>query len=44
MDKQAIITRLSTLDLSKYPYFEIKELIRELGIVGFIKFTLHLVR
>ena len=28
MDKQAVITRLSTLDLSRYPYFEIKELIR----------------
>ena len=41
MDKQAVITRLSTLDLSRYPYFEIKELIRELGIVGLIKFTLH---
>ena len=26
MDKQAVITRLSTLDLSRYPYFEIKEL------------------
>ena len=41
MDKQTIINRLEALDLSQYPYFEIKELIRELGRVGFIIFTLH---
>lgn len=41
MDKQTIINRLEALDLSQYPYFEIKELIRELGNVGFIIFTLH---
>lgn len=41
MDKQTIIDRLEALDLSQYPYFEIKELIRELGRVGFIIFTLH---
>ena len=34
MDKQTIINRLEALDLSQYPYFEIKELIRELGNVG----------
>ena len=39
MDKQTIINRLEALDLSQYPYFEIKELIRELGNVGFIIFT-----
>lgn len=36
-----IINRLKTLDLSQYPYFEIRELIREFGKVGFIIFTLH---
>lgn len=41
MNKQTIINRLEALDLSQYPYFEIKELIRELGKVGFIIFTLH---
>lgn len=41
MDKQTIINRLEALDLSQYPYFEIKELIREFGKVGFIIFTLH---
>ena len=41
MDKQTIINRLEALDLSQYPYFEIKELIREFGRVGFIIFTLH---
>lgn len=41
MDKQTIINRLEALDLSQYPYSEIKELIRELGRVGFIIFTLH---
>ena len=41
MDKQMIINRLKTLDLSQYPYFEIRELIREFGKVGFIIFTLH---
>lgn len=41
MDKQMIINRLETLDLSQYPYFEIRELIREFGKVGFIIFTLH---
>ena len=41
MDKQTIINRLEALELSQYPYFEIKELIRELGRVGFIIFTLH---
>ena len=29
MNKQTIINRLEALDLSQYPYFEIKELIRE---------------
>ena len=41
MNKQTIINRLEALDLSQYPYFEIKELIRDLGKVGFIIFTLH---
>lgn len=41
MDKQTIINRLEALDLSQYPYFEIQELIRELGRVGFVIFTLH---
>lgn len=41
MDKQTIINRLEALDLSQYPYFEIRELIREFGKVGFIIFTLH---
>lgn len=41
MDKQTIINRLEALDLSQYPYFEIRELIRELGKVGFVIFTLH---
>lgn len=41
MDKQTIINRLEALDLSRYPYFEIRELIRELGKVGFVIFTLH---
>lgn len=41
MDKQTIINRLEVLDLSQYPYFEIRELIRELGKVGFVIFTLH---
>lgn len=41
MDKQTIINRLKALDLSQYPYFEIRELIRELGKVGFVIFTLH---
>ena len=36
MNKQTIINRLEALDLSQYPYFEIKELIRDLGKVGFI--------
>ena len=31
MNKQTIINRLEALDLSQYPYFEIKELIRDLG-------------
>ena len=39
MNKQTIINRLEALDLSQYPYFEIKELIRDLGKVGFIIFT-----
>lgn len=34
MNKQTIINRLEALDLSQYPYFEIKELIRDLGKVG----------
>ena len=41
MDKQTIINRLEALDLSQYPYFEIRELIRELGKVRFVIFTLH---
>ena len=41
MDKQTIINRLEALDLSQYPYYEIRELIRELGRVGFIIMTLH---
>lgn len=41
MDKQTIINRLEALDLSQYPYFEIRELIRGFGKVGFIIFTLH---
>lgn len=41
MDKQTIINRLEALDLSQYPYFEIRELIRKFGKVGFIIFTLH---
>lgn len=41
MNKQTIINRLETLELSRYPYWEIKELIREFGMVGFIRFTLH---
>lgn len=41
MDKRTIINRLEALDLSQYPYCEIKELIQELGHVGFIILTLH---
>lgn len=41
MDVGEIINNLRELNLSKYPYFEAKELIRNFGEVGCITFTLH---
>lgn len=41
METKDIICELNKLDLSKYPYFRTKELIREFKRIGFIIFTLH---
>lgn len=41
MNIEEVINKLKELNLSKYPYFEAKELIRNFGEVGFITFTLH---
>lgn len=41
MSVKVTLDRLRALDLSKYPYFEAKELFRDLGQVGFIINTLH---
>ena len=41
MNSEATLKKLRELDLSKYPYFEVKELFRDLGQVGFIISTLH---
>lgn len=41
MSVEATLDKLRALDLSKYPYFEAKELFRDLGQVSFIINTLH---
>ena len=41
MNIEEVISKLRGLNLSKYPYFEAKELIRNFEEVGFITFTLH---
>lgn len=41
MSIETTLDKLRALDLSKYPYYEAKELIRDLGKVGFIISTLH---
>ena len=41
MSVETTLNKLRALDLSKYPYFEAKELFRDLGQVGFVINTLH---
>lgn len=41
MSVEATLGKLRALDLSKYPYYEVKELFRDLGQVGFVINTLH---
>ena len=41
MEKLEIINKLKQLDLKTYPYFEIKELIRDMGMMCFMVMTLH---
>ena len=41
MNTDVVLSKLKDMDLSKYPYFEIKELIRQIGEVGFVIVTYH---
>jgi hypothetical protein len=41
MSIEATLNKLKALDLSSYPYYEAKELFRDLGQVGFVINTLH---
>lgn len=41
MSIQTTLDKLRALDLSKYPYYVVKELFRDFGQVGFVVFTLH---
>ena len=41
MDTKKILDKIKKLNLASYPYFEAQELIRSLGVSGFLIFTLH---
>lgn len=41
MNTDEVLSKLKDMDLSKYPYFEIKELIRQIGEMGFVIVTYH---
>lgn len=41
MNTDEVLSKLKDMDLSKYPYFEIKELIRQIGEIGFVIVTYH---
>lgn len=41
MNIDELLSKLKDMDLSRYPYFEIKELIRQIGEIGFVVITYH---